>query len=224
MHRFLNILIALTLVSTVTLGVVRLKRNLSPATPQAAPNTILLEPIRIGETLYHDVVLDIPHDISAEDITKVSSSCGCAKLSIWSLDKTHHKIHVKLETQPDAYTTAGVATILSVYTGDTVADDVSVTSDILSPFDGWPDTAQGSINHDSWRLTIHDAYTNAPLTFQCYDKDENEIKVQRISRSEIMIPGIDPKTLAHDTLVVSVAFDQDNPTMWAGPLAVSAGE
>jgi len=222
MHRFLNILIALTLVSTVILGIVRLKRYHSPATSQASPDTISLDPIRIGETQYHDVVLDIPRDIADEDVTKVLSSCGCAMLTDWSFDKTHHTIHVKLETQPDAYTTAGVATTLSVYTGDTVADDVSVTSDILSPFDGWPDAAQGTIDHDSFRLAVHDAYADAPMTFRCYDKDENEIKVQRISRSEIMISGIDPKNVAHDTLVVSFAFDQDHPTVWAGPLAVSS--
>jgi len=225
MQRFLNILIALVIISTIVVGVMRIQQNHTSGTAQQATSkSFSLEPIRIGEVVYHNVTLDIPRDVPADSITDVQSSCGCAKLSLWSLDKTRHVIHATLKTQPDAYTTAGVATTLSIYADHTIVDDVSVTSDIQSPFVGWPDAAQGSIDTNTYRLVIHGAYGDVPLTFQCYDKDENEITVQRPSQSEIMIAGIQPEKVSQYTLVVSFAFDKDNPTVWAGPLAVSAGE
>lgn len=227
--------------AVVACGLIVLWRPSLMAEPSSVADAISLGNLRIGEALRHVIRICVPGDMTPESVTKVTSSCGCARLELWrpcDLGSGGRGLELTIVTEPGPYDTQ-VSSQLTIAGENREVKSVGLHGTIEAPFDGWPAAVVGSFESGAFAVTIPRAYREKGLRLRVFDGQGREL-VSEGTGDRFVVRGVDRTRIAEYEAVVEFprerareATDQEVgdpaaegllPLRWAGVLALKEGE
>jgi hypothetical protein len=197
--------------------------------------------LRIGETLRHTVKLPVPAGLAAESVSKVTSSCGCARLESWrpcDLCAGARGLELAIVTEPGPYDTQVSSQLIMTGTNGEMKS-VALHGAIEAPFDGWPTAVVGSFESGAFKVTIPAVYRGKRLRLRVYDGSERELAIE-CDGASFVVRGVDRAKIAVYEAVVEFPREREGeatdeevggptaegllPLRWAGVLALKEGE
>jgi hypothetical protein len=226
--------------AVVICGLIVLWRPSSMARQSSVADAISLGNLRIGEALRHVIRVRVPGDMTPDSVSKVTSSCGCARLDLWRpCDLGDGRgVELAIVTEPGPFDTQ-VSSQLTIAGANGEVKSVGLHGTIEAPFEGWPAAVVGSFESGAFAVTIPEAYREKGLRLRVFDGQGREL-VSEGTGGRFVVRGVDRTKVAEYEAVVEFpreraceATDEEVgdptaegllPLRWAGVLALREGE
>ncbi len=227
--------------AVIACGLIVLWRPSSMVRPSSDADAISLGNLRIGEALRHVIRIRVPGDMTPESVTKVTSSCGCARIELWrpcDLGSGGRGLELTIVTEPGPYDTQ-VSSQLTIAGANGEVKSVGLHGAIEAPFEGWPDAGVGSFESGAFAVTIPRAYRDKGLRWRVFDGQGREL-VSEERGDRFVVRGVDRTRIAEYEAVVEFPREREGeatdeapgdptaegllPLRWAGVLGMKDGE